>query len=315
MRVVAVCVNAKHKSCRCINSNCIYIHKKPQNINQADEFSSFHTDILSLSHSAALSICVYLSHHLSISSIGTHIKKAIHTPNIDVYHVRMVLLRSLFVSLCTFHWCYYEFAFFCEQQQQQKKKNFIQFVALFLLSHLCFFYILWSVYLLLLVVLVLFFASLLSFYWLACTSILRWIRTERERERYNSIRRRQQQQQQQPTNKTQQRAKQPSVLFMCYYFYLQRLRRNVLGSQRFTSSHESMSLFQCTFSMACFCLVAFASLFCLFVACVYMYHHVFQPFTNNTVFFFVHSLSLFFRCFSFFLCISYSLSLSHPDCF
>lgn len=79
-----------------------------------------------------------------------------------------------------------------------------------------------------------------------------------------------------------------TIEFMCvcvcyYYFflYLQRLRLNVLRllrSKKFPRVYDS------------FLMHVFNSVFLLLLlpfrcVCVYMYHHVFQPLTNNTVFF------------------------------
>lgn len=79
-----------------------------------------------------------------------------------------------------------------------------------------------------------------------------------------------------------------TIEFMCvcvcyYYFflYLQRLRLNVLRllrSKKFPRVYDS------------FLMHVFNSMFLLLLlpfrcVCVYMYHHVFQPLTNNTVFF------------------------------
>lgn len=71
------------------------------------------------------------------------------------------------------------------------------------------------------------------------------------------------------------------LLLLFFFLYLQRLRLNVLRllrSKKFPRVYDS------------FLMHVFNSVFLLLLlpfrcVCVYMYHHVFQPLTNNTVFF------------------------------
>lgn len=98
-------------------------------------------------------------------------------------------------------------------------------------------------------------------YWLACTSILHFFSAIQ----FNSTTAITQNAEHTTTDRLNEWVKE--CVCMCVLllplslcviiFIFQQLRRNVLGSQRFTSSHESMSLFQCTFSMVCFCSIRF----------------------------------------------------------